>query len=361
MTLAAKAKSTIEKCKTSEGFTASADLYRDLWLRDLFYSERTLIELGYQETVREHFSTFLKYQLRSGQIPTVISSTRWKRLFSGMYHFWTSDTEILFVLGMTTYAKMTGDRAFLEENMASIGRCVKFIGWSLNSSGLLPGLDWRDAVVNYYHGPKYLLSNQVLLAQMYDELGRTEDAKILKETIRKLFFFTRSGPSFLPVDCVSWGDKEQGGKFEYRLDSLGNSLAILFGIVSGDAAIEVARNLDQARTNYGYRNLFPHMRIERSRAFASRRAMAAFVRNGAFVRNRPDHYQNSALWPFVEARIVSAFRKVGFSQKAEELSRIMTEREGFNEWYSPIDGRPHGSRDQLWTAAAVLDQQRQSL
>jgi hypothetical protein len=357
-----KAKNVVERRRTQEGFLASADLYKDLWLRDLFYSESALIKLGYNETVRRHFETILKYQLKSGEIPTVTLGG-WKRLLAESFHYWTIDSQILFVLGMTSYAKMTKDYAFLDRNKMAIERCVKFIkGRSANGFGLVPGLDWRDAIVNYYHGTKYLLSNQVLLAQMYEELGRTEDAK----TLCKLFFSRSSGSGpLVPVDCIYWEDdhrrRKEDLKFEYRLDSLGNSLAILFEVVSGSDAVEVARNLDRARTTKnGYRNLTPPMNIERTQAFASRKAMNAFVKSGAFLRNRPNHYQNSAVWPFIESRIVSAFRKVGLQQKAEELSKIMVSREGFNEWYSPIDGRPHGSRDQLWTAAAVLEQQQSS-
>jgi glycogen debranching enzyme len=341
-----------------------ADLYRDLWMRDLFYSESTLLKLGYQETVRAHFETFLNYQLTSGQVPTVISPSGWRRLVSQRFHFWTADTEILFVSGMIVYAKETGDYTFLQENRKRIDRCVEFIRRRVNSLGLLPGSDWRDAIVNYYgRDRKFLLSNQVLLAQMYDDLEMTQDAKTLKDTIRELFFLRpfEAGSQY-PADCISWDHenvkkpgRERVIKFECRLDSLGASLAILGDIIAGNLAVEVARHIDlHAKTKYGYRNLTPPVQIDRFRAFSSTNTMNGFVRNGAFLRNRQNHYQNSALWPFVEARIVSAFRKVGLSGRAAELSKLMIERDGYNEWYSPMNGRPKGSRDQLWTAAAVL-------
>jgi hypothetical protein len=145
-------------------------------------------------------------------------------------------------------------------------------------------------------------------------------------------------------------------KFEDRLDCLGASLAIINGITSPNLAVEIAKSLDLPRTKHGYRNLTPPIRIRRFGAFVSIDAMNSFVRNGAFLRNRPYHYQNSGVSPFVEARVASALKKVGFSEKVSELSKLMRERDGFNEWYSPIDGQGKGSRDQLWTAAAVLEQ-----
>jgi hypothetical protein len=361
-----RAKKVVERCRTNEGFLASADLYKDLWLRDLFYSESSLLKLGYHETVRRHFETFLKYQLKNGQVSTVISKG-WKQLLGQRFHKWTCDSEILLVLGIMMYAKTTGDYSFVGENRKKIDRCVEFVRSRLNPFGLVPGADWRDAIVNYYQGRKYLLSNQVLLAQMYDELEMTEDARALKETILELFVSQPSEMgSLLPiVDCISWAsdeyekeneDGEHRLKFEDRLDCLGASLAIINGITSPNLAVEIAKSLDLPRTKHGYRNLTPPIRIRRFGAFVSIDAMNSFVRNGAFLRNRPYHYQNSGVWPFVEARVASALKKVGFSEKVSELSKLMRERDGFNEWYSPIDGQGKGSRDQLWTAAAVLEQ-----
>jgi glycogen debranching enzyme len=368
--IAQEAKNVIEKCRTDEGFFASGDLYRDLWLRDFVYSENVLLELGYHENVRRHLETFLKHQLENGQIPTVIPKG-WKYPLISMFHFWTADTEILFVLGMMTYFKITKDHTFIDQHQKQIEKCVEFVRAKTNSLGLIPGYDWRDAMTQSNHATRYFLSNQVLLVQMYDELGRKDDSKALKEIILDLYFSQpkKSGSNIFPTDCIcqndeniknkQWKGKEEDSefKFENRLDCFGSSLAILGEIVAGNDAIQIVENIDRlARTEYGYKNIAPPVKIERLQAFASINAMRAFVKSGAFVRNRPNHYQNSAIWPFVEARIVSAFKKVGFVEKARELSNFMLYRKGLNEWYSPKDGQPLGSRDQLWTAAAVLEQ-----
>jgi len=76
--------------------------------------------------------------------------------------------------------------------------------------------------------------------------------------------------------------------------------------------------------------------------------------NGAFLRNKPGRYQNSAIWPFVEIRVIDALKKLQANIEAEEAIKVMIERKGFNEFYDPITGEPGGSEGQLWTAAAVL-------
>ena len=253
------------------------------------------------------------------------------------------------MIGVYKYASVACDPAFLEENQEGLTKCLRFVEGKRSSLGLIPGADWRDAVMNYDR--KFLLSNQVLLAEMYDSMGISEDARETRETIRYIFSCPDEG--YL-ADCVSW--KEGALVRESRLDCLGNAMAICSGVLIGQDAQKAANWFEVSRTPYGYANLSPPIMIRRTEAFRSALALNYFVRNGAFLRNRPGHYQNSAVWPFVEARVVAAFRKVGRADKAGELSAIILNRQAFNEWYSPESGAPRGSRDQLWTAAAVLEQ-----
>ena len=346
-----RARAVIEACRTADGFNASAGLYRELWLRDLVYSQGPLLKLGYAPTIRRHLETFLLYQRRTGQLPTVVSKGL-RRLFNQRFHSWTADTELLFIIGAQEYATKSRDLDFLEEHREAIDRCLGFVRRRLNFRGLLPGADWRDAIPNLDN--KFLLSNQILLVDVYEALGRREDSDRLKEIVRDVFC---SPDAAYPVDCVCWEGAGGGSpKRELRLDSLGTSLSILNGTLSGPAASEAAETFNLALTHYGNKNLVPPVRINRKQAFVSAHALNSYVRNGAFFRNRPGHYQNSAVWPFIEARIVAALWKTGQVERARELSAMMIGREGFSEWYSPITGNPHGSKDQLWTAAAVLEQ-----
>jgi len=343
-----RARVVVEACVTEEGFNASTGAYRELWLRDLVYSEEPLLGLGYGQTVRRHLETFLRHQLKGGQLPTVVSKG-WRRIFNQRFHSWTADTEILFLIGAANYTKLTGDSDFLGANHERLDRCLEVVERKLNHLGLIPGADWRDAVVN--HQGRFLLSNQALLVDMYDALGRRENSDNLKETIRDVFDL--SGFGYL-ADCAWWEGRAL--RLEPRLDCMGNSLSILNGVLSGKAAVEAARRFEAARTAHGYRNLAPPISIQRSHAFSSVRSVNSFVRNGAVFRNRRDHYQNSAIWPLVEGKIVAAFRKLALEKEARELSVMMMQREGFHEWYSPVTGQPGGSSGQLWTAAAVIDQ-----
>lgn len=343
-----EAKAVIDGCRTDKGFKASTQLYPELWVRDLFYSEEALLKLGYGETVKKHLEAFYRRQRKNGNLPTVITSL-WRRALNQTFHFWTCDTEILFITGVLDYADYSGDRGFIESHREQIERCVSYVEGRVNKLGLIPGTDWRDAVIGL--DGRFLLSNQVQLVNMYDKLGRKEKSDALKEAIRETFLLPDEGYF---ADSVSW----QGGNLlrDAHFDCLGSAVGILNGTVSGDGASAVCEQFRRADSGYGYRNVSPPYQIKRSEAFSSLGAMNAFVRNGAVLRNRSGSYQNSAVWPFVEARVISALRKSGQTLDAEKASVRMLRRRGLNEWYGPATGTPEGSNGQLWTAAAMIAQ-----
>jgi glycogen debranching enzyme len=344
---AEQAKKVIEDCRTERGFFASTQYYPELWVRDLVYSEDVLLRLGYAETVRKHLEAFLDRQRPSGQVPTVIT-TPLRGIFNQAFHSWTSDTEILLIISVWKYAKFTDDSDFLKKHEPQMSRCLRFIEGRLDEFGLMPGMDWRDATPNYRG--RTLLANQVLLVEMYDLMQKREMSEPLRERIAQAFYLREQG---YYADSIY--RNEGGVTREAHFDSLGNSLAILSDVFPDVSAESVARVFEQCRTPHGYRNLYPPYRIKRIGSLTSVQDLNAFVRNGAIFRNRVGNYQNSTIWPFVEARIRRAFLKVGLDREAELIANMLLSRKGLNEWYSPTTGEPRGSKGQLWTAAAALE------
>ncbi len=343
-----EARAVIEKCKTRDGFRAGVHLYPELWIRDLVYSEEALLRLGYAETVKKHLESFVRLQRSDGNLPTVVTSGLGRTL-AQRFHFWTSDTEILFVIGAHMYAAYARDPGFLESIDEPISRCVRFISGRLNEWGLIPGSDWRDAVIGLEG--KLLLSNQMQLVSMYELLGENDRAGILRDSVRKHFFIPDLGYF---ADSVWFEDGTV--RRDLRFDCLGSALGVLNGTIAGAAAAGTREGFRLAESAFGYRNVSPPYQVNRIEGFRSVGSMNAFVRSGAWLRNRPGHYQNSAVWPFVEARVVSALRNLGATSEAEAASDRLLARLGVNEWYSPATGKPRGSGGQLWTAAAIITQ-----
>jgi glycogen debranching enzyme len=345
----AQATKVIEACRTVRGFHASTHLYPEFWVRDLVYSEEVLVRLGYIREVKAHFEEFLNRQRPNGQIPNVITS-RQRGLFNQAFHFWTADNEILFLIGLRNLSLLAKDPTLLTLHKDKIERCLGFIRKRTNNLGLISGLDWRDAIPNYQG--KLLLANQLLLLHLYRVMGFDAWAETLHEKIVEVFYSDKLG---FFVDFVLPDGRPPAGV--QRFDSLGNALAILLEVYPNVTG-PTAGIFEKVRSEYGYRNLSPPYKIQRIRPAFSTKGANAFVRNGAIFRNRPNNYQNSAIWPFVEARIVRALAKAGGTDDAKELAQRMASRSHFNEWYSPEDGTPRGSRGQLWTAAAILQTSR---
>jgi GH15 family glucan-1,4-alpha-glucosidase len=339
-----KAREVIEACRTEHGFNASTQHYHQLWLRDLVFSEDALLRRGYYKDVENHLSEFIKLQLSSGQMPTVIDYSV-SKMIRQRYQRCVSDTEILFVIGMHKYATIASNK-FFEENNEAVKSCVAFLEGKLNPHRLIPGMDWRDAMPVYIG--KCLLANQMLLADMYELLGNSAASNLIKENVNKLFYLGDLGWF---ADAIRWDGSEL--KQDYQFDSFGNALAILNGTASEKVSVGILRGFNFAKTAFGYRNITPYYEFNREKALATwyRTCRVPF---GVFLRNRPGKYQNSAIWPFVEVRVIDALRKLQATSEAKAATGMVIKREGFNEFYDPTTGAPDGSDGQLWTAAATL-------
>ena len=338
------AKKVIEACRRGNGFYASTQRYPELWLRDLVYSEDVLLKLGYRKEIENHLSEFIKLQRNNGQMPTVIDFSV-SKLIRQMYQSCPSDTEILFVIGMRKYAEFGGNQ-FFKENEEAVKSCVTFIENKLDKHQLIPGMDWRDTIPNYMG--KFLLANQMLLANMYELQGNSKAANSVKENVNKLFL---SKNLCCYADTVYWKDGEL--KQDHNFDSLGNALAVLNGTASETVSKGLLDGFNAAKTPFGYRNIAPHYEFNRAKLLATW-YLKCRVTNGAFLRNKPGLYQNSAIWPFVEIRVIHALTKLQATSDANAAAKLMIERQGFNEFYKPATGAPGGSKGQLWTAAAIL-------
>ena len=339
------AKELIIGCKRENGFYASEERYREDWLRDTVYSVNALLRLGYAREVKRHLEEIMKLQQGTGQLPTVIDNPI-RKAFGRRSHFWVSDGEILFIIGMKKYDNFTHD-GFFKGKEREVELALSFVESRQDGHGFVKGMDWRDAMPNYER--RFLLANQMNMVEMYELLGKRERAEALKEMTNKIFYSKERG---YYADSVDW--KENKLKRDFHFDSLGNALAVMNGTAPKEAHEGILRGFESAKTPFGYRNIFPSYDIYRPKLFETWYDISAFVIEGAIFRNSPGKYQNSTIWPFVESRVICALGKSGAHFEAEDATRMMLERKGFNEYYDPVTGKQKGSAKQLWTAAAVL-------
>jgi len=179
-------------------------------------------------------------------------------------------------------------------------------------------------------------------------VGNLAAANLVKQNVNK-FFYSKNLCCY--ADTIHWENGEL--KHDQNFDCFGNALAILNGTAPKEISDGIVKGFNAAKTAFGYRNITPNYEFNRAKLLITW-YLTCGVTNGAFLRNKPNRYQNSAIWPFVEIRVIDALKKLQATLEAEEAIKLMIERKGFNEFYDPITGEPRGSEGQLWTAAAVL-------
>ncbi|MCA1554785.1 MAG: glycoside hydrolase 100 family protein, partial [Chloroflexi bacterium] len=140
-----------------------------------------------------------------------------------------------------------------------------------------------------------------------------------------------------------------------RFDTLGNLLAILFGVADRTQANRI---LDYVH-GCGLNEPFPA------------RALYPVIREGEkdwreYYRvrnlNQPHHYHNGGAWPFIGGFYVAALVQAGRLDEAHiqldqltAMVRLGNQSEWeFNEWFHGESGRPLGFAGQSWSAAMYL-------
>ncbi len=339
----AEALRALRSCKTFVGFYASGDRYRyEYWTRDLSFSLKTLLGLGYHRQVKRQLSAIWAKQRKTGEVPTLFVNNRlvWllKKTFRAVkmhrvpfmlehylgleffFNEWTVDSTPHALISTYEYASHTMDKSLIEKFGPNIKLALGYIK-NRSTNGLLVGSDWRDTMI--HQKDKVLLSNQCLLYRMYELLRKTREADYIKRRINTDFW---DGDHY--IDRLD----------SKNIDSLGLSLGVIFNIIPKDRYASVAKLLKACESRYGVRNMLirdKNMDPDRLRI--------------------PTCDQYSVVWPFISCYAAMALNKMGYKRLAIAEMNKMSELNGFNEWYSPDSGKPLGSKNQLWTAALYLE------
>lgn len=140
-----------------------------------------------------------------------------------------------------------------------------------------------------------------------------------------------------------------------RFDSLGNLLAILFGVADRRKADKILDYIQGCGLNepFPLRALYPPIQPGEKDWRDYYR-----VRN----LNLPHHYHNGGAWPFIGGFYVAALVQAGRCgearrefEKLTAMVRLGKKQEWeFNEWFHGSSGRPMGYAGQSWSAAMYL-------
>src|SRR5215211_3550229 len=140
-----------------------------------------------------------------------------------------------------------------------------------------------------------------------------------------------------------------------RFDTLGNLLAILFGVANAQKTGKILDYIQGCGLNdpFPVRALYPPIQPGEKDWREYYR-----VRN----LNQPHHYHNGGAWPFIGGVYVAALVQAGRIEEArcqlDKLTSMVRLGKGeeweFNEWFHGLSGRPMGYAGQSWSAAMYI-------
>jgi glycogen debranching enzyme len=297
------------------------------------------------------------------------------------------DNNLWYVIGHYVHFRATGDLLYLREAWPSLEAALLWLRYQdSNECGLLEvheAMDWADLFVNRYN----VLYDNVLycacwraMARLAEALGRDPEPyrASASDVHRKIDVLLWVGPES-PKDW-SWiaGERREWTytlrrietelverpfylpyvafrDYADRFDTLGNLLAVLFGIADAAKSRKILDYIHGCglAEPFPVRSLYPPIR-------EGERDWREYYR----VRNlnQPDHYHNGGAWPFIGGIYVAALVQAGRHDEAGRVLARLTEmnRQGrfgeweFNEWCHGVSGRPMGFPGQSWSTAMYV-------
>jgi hypothetical protein len=331
--------------------------YPEPYTRDLMFSIFGIAVSGNKDlidSIRKVLQTLAKNQTVHGHITSLVHDKDDRG---------ASDTTPLFLLGVGIFRRLTGDACFLNE---AVQKALVWMEYQSPSDRLMvaqqPTSDWRDEqwVIGYglfvntvVYSYLRLLDQDERADSMYKEMKRFTIEDYIPPHIHE-GLKVKNKPYY-----AFWSYKVYCSE---RFDLLGNSIAILSGLVSVSKAEEIIAWVEEECRNMIDKgdlavnippNFFP---------FILPGDADWYPRYENF--NMPGNYHNGGIWPFIcglyVAALVAAKKYKLAEQKLVELTKLVKlsrdpELEyGFNEWIKAQDGKVMGVDWQTWSAALYL-------
>ncbi|WHX98101.1 glycoside hydrolase 100 family protein [Neobacillus sp. DY30] len=390
------------------GLLGSNRAYQQVWARDSMICGLGLLICEDQNGPyihRQSLETLGNFQSPLGKIPHNVGFTnvldpaliahggkleseiQEKQAVEDTIHAGCVDGNTWYIIGHYMHFLSKQDVAFLKKWWASLEKALLWLRYQdSNECGLLEvhdAMDWADLFANRYN---VLYDNVLyyaawkcmgLLAKALEEpadfyLDHAEDVKKkinillwvgpeepydenwVKENRKEwLYPLKRVNTEFVerPFYLPYMGFREYADRF----DTLGNILAIVFGVADQQKANKILDYIEGCGLNQPYpvQALYPVIR-EGEKDWRDYYR----VRN----LNLPHHYHNGGSWPFIGGFYVSALVKAGrfeeaqfqLAKLAEMNNRGKQEEWEFNEWFHGTSGKPMGYSGQSWSTAMFI-------
>jgi glycogen debranching enzyme len=239
-------------------------------------------------------------------------------------YYGTADATMLYLIVLHVAWRCTGDAGLLERHLKTAERCLEWIDsygdrdgdgfqeYATRSPVGYENQSWKDAgnAVVYpdgslVKGPKALCELQgyvydawLRMAEIFDELGKSDRARALREKAKALF--RRFNEAFWDEESGFYAFALDGEKKKALTVASNPGHCLWSGIVPPDRAGRVVQRLMQPDmwSGWGIRTL-----------------------SANHPAYNPYSYQNGSVWPHDNGIIAMGFRRYGFAEEAARIAR----------------------------------------
>jgi glycogen debranching enzyme len=286
-------------------------------------------------------------------------------------YYGTADATPLFLITLHAAWRATGDRSLLERHLETAEACLSWIDewgdrdgdgfqeYQTRSKVGYENMAWKDSGDSMTYldgtlvkGPKALCELQgyvydawLRVADIYDELGRTDRAAALRAKAATLHH--RFNETFWDEEAGFYAYMLDGEKRKVMTVASNPGHLLWSGIVPPDRAARVVARLMAPDMNSGW----------------GIRTLSAL--HSAF---NPYSYQNGSVWPHDNALIALGFKRYGFAAEVGQIARDISRAAGhfqLNQLPELYSGVQRGEGDfpaqylganvpQAWAAGSVF-------
>ncbi|MBU0460693.1 MAG: hypothetical protein KKH52_04385 [Nanoarchaeota archaeon] len=349
-----KAIVVIKACSTKHGLYASAgvDGYNAVWARDSMISligasvvENKIIKPAFKTTFQQSLITLGKHQSKHGQIPNAVD--KWSKRKPHV-DYASIDSSLWYFIGHQIYKKRYNDSSLFKKQKKYIEKTLQWLdcqdGGEDETLLQLPTTDWQDAFPHKYGRT---INTQALYYHVLQLAGRKKDAQKLKNVIEQ-----QQDKKLWNGNYYSAWRWKNHGKFKERgewFDTLGNLLAIVFGLADQAKAKKIIAYIERKKINLPVpvKAIYPPIKKN------TKEWQDYFADCDA---REPNHYLNGGIWTFIGGfYVLSLIKLKKFTKAKVELVKIAQANlaGNFPEWIDPVTKEAFGKL-QAWDAGMYL-------
>ncbi len=345
-----KAIDAIRACSTKNGLFASGgkEGYNAVWARDSMISflGASLVKNSlFKDTFKKSIITLGDNQSKKGQIPNCVDKFSERKPH---VDYASIDSTLWYIIGHYAYKERYKDNSLFNKYKDAIKQALSWLDCQdVGEKGMLvqlPTTDWQDAFPHKYG---YTINTQALYYKVLNLMGRNRDAK-------KLRFMTNenedtrlwNGKFYVPY---RWKNHNKYREMGNWFDSLGNLLAIVFGLADMAKSEMIISYIEKNKINMPYpvKAIYPPIR-------KGTKDWQDYFEDCA--AKKPYNYLNGGIWTFIGGFYILSLLKLKMFKKAKIEMRKLAEanlRGDFPEWIDPLTKRSYGEQ-QAWNAGMYI-------